>query len=119
VRLLVVDEASRVEDALYYSIRPMLAVSGGRLVCLTTPFGKRGFFFDEWENGGASWERVKITAYDCPRISEEFLEEERRALGDWWFSQEYLCEYRDTTDQVFSYDVVMSAINPNVKPLFG
>jgi hypothetical protein len=44
VRLLVVDEAVRVPDDLYFSIRPMLAVSGGRLVCLSTPFGKRGFF---------------------------------------------------------------------------
>ncbi len=119
VRLLIVDEASRVDDALYFSIRPMLAVSGGRLVMLTTPFGKRGAFFEAWENGGPDWERTKITAYDCPRISKEFLEEERRGMGDWWFSQEYLCEFRDTTDQVFSYDVIMGAINPNVKPLFG
>ena len=42
VRLLVVDEAARVDDPLYFSIRPMLAVSGGRMVCLTTPFGKTG-----------------------------------------------------------------------------
>lgn len=118
VRLLVVDEASRVEDDLYYSIRPMLAVSGGRMVALTTPFGKRGWFFDAWENG-SDWERVKVTAYDCPRISKEFLEEERAASGDWWFSQEYLCEFRDTTDQVFSYDLVMSAMNDEAPPLFG
>lgn len=47
VKLLVVDEAARVPDALYYSVRPMLAVSGGRLVCLSTPFGQRGFFYQE------------------------------------------------------------------------
>ena len=39
VSLLIIDEASRVDDELYYSVRPMLAVSGGRLVALTTPFG--------------------------------------------------------------------------------
>src|SRR5262245_16691102 len=42
VALLVVDEASRVPDAQYYAVRPMLAVSQGRLVCLSTPFGKLG-----------------------------------------------------------------------------
>src|SRR5207245_11315659 len=42
VRLLIIDEAARVPDDLYYSVRPMLAVSGGRLVALSTPFGKRG-----------------------------------------------------------------------------
>ena len=34
--------------------------------------------------------KVKIifyTAHDCPPISPEFLEDERQALGDWWFRQ--------------------------------
>jgi hypothetical protein len=102
VWLLVVDEASRVPDGLYYSVRPMLAVSGGRLVCLTTPFGKRGFFYQEWTEG-QGWERVKITAEQCPRISPAFLAEERRSLGDWWYRQEYGCEFIETVDSVFSY----------------
>ncbi len=119
VRLLIIDEASRVDDGLYYSVRPMLAVSGGRLVALTTPFGKRGFFFDAWEKGGPEWERIKVTALDCPRISPQFLAEERAASGEWWFSQEYLCEFRETTDQVFSYELVMAAMDDTIKPLFG
>ena len=119
VRLLVVDEAARVDDALYYSVRPMLAVSGGRLVALSTPFGKRGWFHQEWTQGGDGWQRVKITAHDCPRISAAFLEEERRSLGEWWFRQEYECQFVETTDQVFTYDEVMTAITPEVKPLFG
>src|SRR5499426_2764258 len=44
VSLLVVDEASRVPDELYYAVRPMLAVSGGRIVLLSTTFGRRGHF---------------------------------------------------------------------------
>ncbi|MDP9315062.1 MAG: terminase family protein [Chloroflexota bacterium] len=119
VRLLIIDEASRVDDALYYSVRPMLAVSGGRLVALTTPFGKRGFFHQEWIEGGPAWQRVKVTAYDCPRISPAFLEQERAALGDRWFNQEYLCEFSDTIDQVFAYEHVMAALDANVRPLFG
>ncbi len=119
VRLLIIDEASRVDDALYYSVRPMLAVSGGRLVALTTPFGKRGFFHQEWIEGGPAWQRVKVTAYDCPRISPQFLESERAALGDRWFNQEYLCEFSDTIDQVFAYEHVMAALDADVRPLFG
>jgi hypothetical protein len=45
--LLIVDEASRVADELYFAVRPMLAVSGGALMMLTTPHGKRGVF-EEW-----------------------------------------------------------------------
>ena len=119
VRLLIVDEASRVPDELYYSVRPMLAVSGGRLLALSTPFGKRGWWHQEWEQGGDRWERVKITASECPRISPLFLEEERATLGPWWYSQEYECQFRDSVDSVFSYETVMAAITPDVTPLFG
>src|SRR5262249_59610271 len=44
VALLIIDEAARVPDALYYSVRPMLAVSQGRLVALPTPFANPRFF---------------------------------------------------------------------------
>lgn len=119
VSLLVVDEAARVPDALYASIRPMLAVSGGHIVLLSTPFGKRGFFHQEWENGGEAWHRAKITAYDCPRISKEWLDTERKAIGDWWFAQEYLCEFVDALDQVFSTEDIERALDDEIEPLFG
>ena len=75
VALLVIDEAARVADALYCAVRPMLAVSRGRLVALSTPFGKRGWFHDAWHSD-EPWERVRITAPECSRITPEFLTEE-------------------------------------------
>lgn len=117
VRLLIVDEAARVPDPLYFAIRPMLAVSGGRLICLTTPFGKRGFFHEEW-SGANAWERVRITARECPRISPAFLEEERNSLGDWWYRQEYECDFADTTDQYFRTEDILRAFSDDVQPLF-
>ncbi len=119
VRLLVVDEASRVDDALYMAIRPMLSVSGGRIVLLSTPFGKRGFFFETWENGGAAWHRVMVKAADCPRIPAEWLAAEREAIGSWWAAQEYDCEFVMTDSQVFSYELAMAAVNVDIEPLFG
>jgi len=117
VALLVIDEAARVEDALYYAVRPMLAVSQGRLVALSTPFGKRGWFHDEW-HGEGSWERVQITAHECPRISAEFLVEEQRALGERWFRQEYLTSWEDVIDAVFAYSDIQAALSADVQPLF-
>jgi hypothetical protein len=116
---LIVDEASRVPDAMYQAVRPMLAVSGGQITLLSTPFGKRGFFHQEWTEGGADWHRTQVTAHACPRISPEWLEQERAAIGDWWFNQEYLCQFVETTDQVFSYEDIQRALDPEVKPLFG
>lgn len=116
VRLLILDEASRIPDALYYSVRPMLAVSGGRLICLSTPFGKRGFFYEAWEGAGA-WEKTKITADQCPRISQEFLQEERETLGEYWYAQEYECKFVETTDQLFTYESIQAAFGHDVEPL--
>jgi hypothetical protein len=90
VTLLLIDEAAKVPDELYSALRPMLAVSQGRLVCLSTPFGQRGFFWREWVSKGP-WQRIGITYRDCPRISEEFVREEERALGQDWVDQEYRC----------------------------
>ncbi len=110
VSLLLVDEAARVEDELYLAIRPMLAVSGGALWLMSTPFGKRGFFWEAWERGGPEWERIRVPATECPRISRSFLEEERAAMGERWFRQEYLCEFVDTASTVFGRDLVEGAM---------
>lgn len=116
VSLAVVDEAARVPDELYRSIRPMLAVSNGRLIGMSSPFGRRGWFWEAW-NGPEDWERVRVPASECPRISADFLEQERRGLGEWWFQQEYCCEFLDATNQLFSYGDVMGAVTPTVRPL--
>lgn len=109
VDLLILDEAARVADELYYAIRPMLAVSGGRMIMMSTPYGKRGVFYEEWTEGGPSWERYEIPATECPRISPEFLEEERRSMPEWFFAQEYLCEFRETEDQLFTHEMIERA----------
>ena len=116
--LIIGDEAARITDDLYYAVRPMLAVSGGKLILMSTPFGKRGFFFHEWTEGGQAWERIKITCYDCPRIAPEFIKEEKAAMPDMFFKAEYEGEFTEAIDSVFSYELVMSAFSSEVKPLF-
>jgi len=117
VSLLVIDEAARVDDALYYAVRPMLAVSRGRLVALSTPFGQQGWFHDAWV-GSEDWERVRVTAEDCPRIPPAFLAAERQALGERWYRQEYLCDFTASIGAVFSAEDIAKAFCNDVKPLF-
>jgi hypothetical protein len=114
VGLLAVDEAARVPDELYYSVRPMLAVSGGRLVALSTPFGTRGWWYETWRSE-EPWERYRVPAEECPRISAEFLGEERRAMGEWWFAQEYGCEFLDAETQPFGREDVERAFEEEVE----
>src|SRR5215208_6183407 len=115
--LLVVDEAARVEDSLYYSVRPMLAVSGGSIMLLSTPHGRLGAFFEEWTNGGDEWLRFEVPASACPRITEEFLESERRSMPAMWYRQEYECAFLDALNQVFSYEMIQAAIDNDLEPM--
>jgi len=116
--LVVVDEAARVPDELYYAIRPMLAVSGGRLVVMSTPAGRRGWFFTAHEHE-TDWTKWRIPASQCPRISAAFLEEEKRTLGSWWYASEYECVFADTEDSVFAADAISQAFSSDIKPLFS
>jgi hypothetical protein len=100
VDLLLVDEASRVRDDLMAAVRPARAVSGDRLVALSTPFGTRGWWFEAWR-GTEAWQRHKVQAVECPRIPADFLAEERRELGEWYYAQEYECAFQDSQSAAF------------------
>jgi hypothetical protein len=115
--LVVIDEAARVEDELLAAVRPMLATSNGRLIALTTPAGKRGWFFDTW-TGGEDWHRTKVAASDCPRISQAFLDEELRELGAQRFSEEYGLEFLDPDEAVFPSAIIAAAFTSEVLPLW-
>ena len=89
-----------------------------RLPAPATPWGRRGFYWEEHQAQRAGWHRAKITAPECPRISAAWLEEERRSIGPRAFAQEYLCEFVEVEDQVFSYDVIQAAFADDFPPLF-
>lgn len=117
-KTVIIDEASRVDDALFAAVRPMLATTNGRFVALSTPYGKRGWFYEAWAHGDG-WHRTKVTAHDCPRIDPEWLAEERRLIGDWQWRQEYGCEFVDTDEQFFSSELIEAALTDEVQPLWS
>lgn len=121
VTLLLEDESSRVLDELYKSVRPMLAVSHGRHILMSTPFGKRGHFYEVWEKrrrgvaAKGTWEWYLVSADDCPRISKDFLEEEKEELGDLFFLQEYYNQFVDEDTQLFTHEAIMNALSGSVE----
>jgi hypothetical protein len=119
-RLVIVDEAARVDDQIFSAVRPMLATNAaGRLILLSTPAGKRGTYFDLWHNGDPTWHRVRVPATDCPRITKEFLDEERRELGDARYREEYCLEFIDSETAAFSTELIEAAFSdPSVRPLW-
>jgi hypothetical protein len=103
VSLLILDEAAKIKDDLYRTVRPMLAVSHGRLIAASTPFGTRGWWYDAYVSNQkyGGWDYYEINAEQAPLITPEFLEEERRELGAFWFAQEYMCKFLDSQGAAF------------------
>jgi phage terminase large subunit-like protein len=52
--LVLFDEAARVPDEVYAAVTPMVGVTRGRIIAMSTPFGARGWFYHEWMNRGSS-----------------------------------------------------------------
>jgi len=117
VALLVLDEGARIDDPLYESVRPMLAVSNGKLMALSTPAGKRGWFHNEWESG-EGWHRERVIATEVPRIDPAWLRRERERIGAFAYRQEYLTEFLQDDDAYFDYDAIHRALRPDPEPWF-
>lgn len=116
VALLLVDEASRVSDEVYFSMKPSTISSHGGLWLMSTPNGQRGFFYKAWREAGI-WTRVKGPATECPRFSAAQLEEDLRAMGERWFRQEYLCEFGDYEQSAFRREAIERAMRADLAPL--
>ena len=115
--LIIEDEASRVKDELHVAIRPMLATNQGRLILLSTPNGKTGHFHKIWTTGGPEWLKIAVTADQIPRISKEFLENERLNMSEGQYLQEYFNQFQDAERAVFSSDLFKSLANPALSAL--
>jgi Terminase large subunit, T4likevirus-type, N-terminal len=109
VDLLVVDEAAAVPDMDYHGILPALIATQGEQVLLSTPRGKRGFFYEIW-HGAEDWQRMMIRSNEVSRIREEDLEIFRSAMPDEYFRQEFYCEWLDTEGALFSHDDIQAAL---------
>jgi hypothetical protein len=84
-RLILLDEASRIEDIVYRSgIIPMLTDNREcELISISTPNGKQGFFFESFNN--PKWERYEVRSpwnvLDIEfRLAEGIPEDEYRKL---------------------------------------
>lgn len=115
--ILILDEAAWIPDDVFLSIIPLLTANPKcKLIAISTPFGKRGWFFDQWEHG-EYWEKHKITIHDCPRIDKQIIEENRKTLGERAYKQEYECEFNESIDAVFQEHFIAQLFDPEVEVL--
>jgi hypothetical protein len=80
VHRLILDEAARIPDSTYYALRPMLARSGGTILAITTPFGRRGWFYEAW-TGQAAEEQLDVATVERLLADLDFPIEEYSEPG--------------------------------------
>ncbi|WP_166789515.1 terminase large subunit domain-containing protein [Cryobacterium sp. TMS1-20-1] len=116
VKLLILDEASRIDDDVFASVLPMVA-SDGQILALSTPWGRRGWFYDLHEDPVNAWERHKVTVYESEQYTPARIKEVRDSLGSFVFGSDYECIFGDTDTQLFGTEHVRAAFSRAVKPL--
>jgi len=102
--LLVVDEASRIEEAAYYGgLLPSITRSAGEVMLMSTPYLNEGFFSDTWHATDDEWERTFLTSEDCEYFREhpEKLQMVKSKVPEWYYRQEYLCEFLEDEFSIF------------------
>jgi hypothetical protein len=117
VSLLVIDEAARVSDAVYRAALPFLAATDGELWLMSTPKGKRGFFYDEWISPDNTWLKIHSTVDEAAHIKPRFLERQRATQPHDVFREEYHCEFRDADGQLFPTHDIDEAFTADFGPI--
>jgi len=118
VRLLLLDEAARIEPELIQAVMPMLAISGGSMIAMSTPFGMHNWFAETWRDESQDWLRIRVAATECPRLTKSVLDAELKRLGSVAFSEEYGLQFNDDALAMFPAHLVDRAFTPEVLPLW-
>jgi hypothetical protein len=119
VHKLIVDEAGFVPDPLYAAVRPFLATTNGRESDYSTPKGKRGWFYRAVMQATGLHKPKhfyfdKVTGPEIPRIHPDFLANELAEMGQYYYDQEYLCEFLDDQSQAFPTELILATKSPDV-----
>ena len=105
-RMIVVDEAAFASESVFQALEPMLLVSNGTLIILSTPNGQTGYFYDQWHADPSPWTKVMGSLERCPRVSPEAIETIRKSVSKDIFEQEFECKFVPASGQVISLETL-------------
>ena len=102
---MVVDEAAFVkEEAINEAVFPTLSALGKKCLIISTPKSKNWFYSHYLKGIDAVGDFISFRGIstDNPHISQTFISEQQRSLPESIFRQEYLAEFTDAGNDVFS-----------------
>jgi hypothetical protein len=126
---VIVDERAFVDDAaVEEAIKPMLATvpnGGGQLVEISSPYGKRGGFYEDFLRGERREKRyrsVRLPSSQNPLVDAEFLQSMEAEMLPSRFRSEFLAEFVDSAGAVFLADDIAACLvddDYGIGPLWG
>ena len=102
---MVIDEAAFIkEDAVNEAVLPTLTALGKKCLIISTPKSKNWFynFYLRGSLDNATYISFKGVSHDNPYVSKEFIEEQRKSLPHEIYKQEYLAEFSESGNDVFT-----------------
>jgi phage FluMu gp28-like protein len=120
---IYLDEAAHFlnDEPVMRAIKPMLIATQGTFTIVSTPFGKRGLFWDQYKIAtDEQATRDDVRAYDLypstisPLISRERMEQEHLNLTEPEFQQEYLGEFIEQVDTYLPLDLITPCVDPTL-----
>ena len=105
IDMLIADEAAFIPEAVWTAVTPMLAVTQGFIILLSTPFGREGYFARCFTD--PAYTKFHISSEDCPRIDKSFLAHEKATMTRLQYQQEYQGLFVDDLMQFFPDDLII------------
>lgn len=102
---LVIDEAAFIKEiAIQEAIFPTLSALGKKCLIISTPKSKNWFYnaYLKGNTGGGDYISFRGISVDNPHISQTFIDEQRKSLPPDIFKQEYLAEFSESGNDVFT-----------------
>lgn len=113
IDLLIADEAAFIPEDVWTAVTPMLAVTKGHIILLSTPHGKDGYYYRCFSD--ESFTSFHVSSEDCPRGDAKFLAREKERMTKIQYAQEYLGEFIDELKQFFPDELIKRCMQLNKK----
>lgn len=119
-----IDEECKINDTeLIRAIRPALALSGGPLIAISSPWARRGWAFSTWQRCFGN-DSARTLVWNCgsrvmnptlpQSVVDDAIAEDLQAA-----KSEFLGEWRDDISSIFSRELIESLVVPERVQLFS
>ncbi len=115
--LVILDEAAFIpEEVINNVVLPMLSTTDGSCWMLSTPYDREHVFYRTFND--PSWSVYHLPSSVNPLIKKEFLEEQRKLIGEINYKQEYEAQFVDDTNAYFPMTLIRPCIDPDLPEIY-